>query len=164
VLCAYPPQVGMSSTLEYAVFSPNRAGLRSLVRWGKRFPERCWAVEGAGGLGRSVALRLVAAGEGRGRTRQVRFPSPSSRHGQYPQERPGGCLSRCPGRLRDERLADVGQEEHCEILRMLPKDERTSSRSAPSTAYMHCLEISLRAELRRTSQRRRPLVCCAACA
>ncbi len=26
--------------LEYAVFSTNRAGLRSLARWGKRFPER----------------------------------------------------------------------------------------------------------------------------
>ena len=49
--------------LEYAVFSTNRAGLRSLARWGKRFPERCWAVEGDGGLGRSVALRLVAAEE-----------------------------------------------------------------------------------------------------
>ena|SRR5215212_7823562 len=49
--------------LEYAVFSTNRAGLRSLIRWGKRFPERCWAVEGAGGLGRAVALRLVATGE-----------------------------------------------------------------------------------------------------
>jgi transposase len=49
--------------LEYAVFSTNRAGLRSLARWGKRFPERRWAVEGAGGLGRFVALRLVAAGE-----------------------------------------------------------------------------------------------------
>lgn len=26
--------------LEYAVFSTNRAGLRSLGRWAKRFPER----------------------------------------------------------------------------------------------------------------------------
>jgi hypothetical protein len=49
--------------LEYAVFCTNRAGLRSLQRWGKRFPERRWAVEGAGGLGRYLALRLVAAGE-----------------------------------------------------------------------------------------------------
>jgi transposase len=50
--------------LEYAVFSTSRAGLRSLARWAKRFPSRRWAVEGAGGLGRSaVALRLVAAGE-----------------------------------------------------------------------------------------------------
>lgn len=40
--------------LEYAVFSTNRPGLRSLARWGKRFPKRRWAVEGAGGLGRSV--------------------------------------------------------------------------------------------------------------
>jgi transposase len=27
--------------LEYADFSTDRAGLRSLVRWGKRFPEHC---------------------------------------------------------------------------------------------------------------------------
>ncbi len=41
--------------LEYAVFATNRAGLRSLTRWAKRFSERRWAVEGASGLGRPVA-------------------------------------------------------------------------------------------------------------
>ena len=38
--------------LERASFSQDRAGLRSLERWAKRFPERRWAVENAGGLGR----------------------------------------------------------------------------------------------------------------
>jgi hypothetical protein len=37
--------------LERASFPQNRAGLRSLERWAKRFPERRWAVENAGGLG-----------------------------------------------------------------------------------------------------------------
>jgi transposase len=37
--------------LERATFPQNRAGLRTLERWAKRFPERRWAVENAGGLG-----------------------------------------------------------------------------------------------------------------
>jgi transposase len=49
--------------LERANFPQDRAGLRSLERWAKRFCERRWAVENAGGLGRHLAGRLVAAGE-----------------------------------------------------------------------------------------------------
>jgi transposase len=49
--------------VERATFPQNRAGLRSLERWAKRFGERRWAVENAGGLGRHLAGRLAAAGE-----------------------------------------------------------------------------------------------------
>ncbi len=49
--------------VERAIFLQNRAGLRSLERWAKRFPERRWAVENSGGLGRRLARRLAAAGE-----------------------------------------------------------------------------------------------------
>jgi len=49
--------------LERASFPQDRAGLRALERWAKRSPERRWAVENAGGLGRHLAGRLVAAGE-----------------------------------------------------------------------------------------------------
>src|SRR5215211_3192135 len=49
--------------LERASFPQDRAGLRSLERWAKRFPERRWAVENAGGLGRYLAGRLAASGE-----------------------------------------------------------------------------------------------------
>ena len=49
--------------LEHASFPQNSAGLRSLERWAKRFPERRWAVENAGGLGRHLAQRLAASGE-----------------------------------------------------------------------------------------------------
>jgi hypothetical protein len=49
--------------LERASFPQNRAGLRALERWAKRFPERRWAVENACGLGRHLAVRLAAAGE-----------------------------------------------------------------------------------------------------
>jgi transposase len=41
----------------------DRTGLRCLERWAKRFPERSWAMENSGGLGRHLAARLTAAGE-----------------------------------------------------------------------------------------------------
>ena len=53
----------MGELVERASFLHNRAGLRALQRWAKRFPERRWAVENAGGLGRHLAGRLAAAGE-----------------------------------------------------------------------------------------------------
>ena len=37
--------------LECAAFPQDRSGLKSLERWARRFPERRWAVENAGGLG-----------------------------------------------------------------------------------------------------------------
>ena len=49
--------------VERGGFPQNRAGLRSLERWAKRFPERRWAVENASGLGRHLAGRLATAGE-----------------------------------------------------------------------------------------------------
>jgi transposase len=49
--------------LERAGFSQSHSGLRALERWAKRFPERRWAMENSGGLGRYLAGRLAAAGE-----------------------------------------------------------------------------------------------------
>ena len=45
--------------IECASFPQNRAGLRALERWAKRFPKHRWAVENAGGLGRYLAQRLA---------------------------------------------------------------------------------------------------------
>jgi transposase len=39
------------------------AQTEKLVGWAAAWPERTWAVEGAGGLGRMLAQQLVAAGE-----------------------------------------------------------------------------------------------------
>src|SRR5215213_5605395 len=52
-----------SELLERANFPQDGAGLRSLERWAKRFPEHRWAVENAGGLGRHLAVRLAGSGE-----------------------------------------------------------------------------------------------------
>jgi Transposase len=52
-----------SELFERASFPQDRTGLRALGRWAKRFPERRWAVENAGGLGRHLAVRLAGSGE-----------------------------------------------------------------------------------------------------
>jgi hypothetical protein len=44
--------------LEGANFAQDRAGLRELECWAKRFPERQWALKGANGLGRHLAQKL----------------------------------------------------------------------------------------------------------
>jgi transposase len=38
-------------------------GYRALRQWAGRWPQRCWAVEGAHGIGRALAQRLVGDGE-----------------------------------------------------------------------------------------------------
>jgi transposase len=53
----------LGALLERASFPQDRTGLRALERWAKRFPERRWALENAGGLGRHLAVRLAASGE-----------------------------------------------------------------------------------------------------
>ena len=54
---------GQGELLEHASFDSGRSGLRTLVRWAKRFPERRWAVEGANGMGHLLARHLVALDE-----------------------------------------------------------------------------------------------------
>jgi transposase len=49
--------------LERTEFPADRKGLRALERWVANFPRRKWAIEGANGLGRTLAHRLASAGE-----------------------------------------------------------------------------------------------------
>ena len=44
-------------------FETSTAGCRELLRLARQWPERVWAVEGANGIGRPVAQRLLADGE-----------------------------------------------------------------------------------------------------
>ena len=44
-------------------FGTDRDGYRQLLAAGRKWPERCWAVEGCQGVGRHLAQRLVADGE-----------------------------------------------------------------------------------------------------
>jgi hypothetical protein len=44
-------------------FGTDAAGYRQLLRAARQWPQRVWAVEGANGIGRPVAQRLLADGE-----------------------------------------------------------------------------------------------------
>ena len=44
-------------------FGTDRDGYREMLREGRRWPDRVWAVEGCNGVGRHLAQRLVADGE-----------------------------------------------------------------------------------------------------
>jgi transposase len=106
--------------VERATFPQNRAGLRSLERWAKRFPERRWAVENAGGLGRHLAVRLAAAGES-----VVDVPPKLSARvrvlstGNARKNDGVDALATALAAWRHERLAAVDPEAASEVLRLL---------------------------------------------
>jgi transposase len=106
--------------IERASFPQNRAGLRALERWAKRFPKRRWAVENAGGLGRHLAGRLVATGES-----VVDVPPKLSARvrvlstGNARKNDRLDALATALAASRNERLATVDPEAESEVLRLL---------------------------------------------
>jgi transposase len=108
--------------LERASFPQDRAGLRALESWAKRFSERRWAVENASGLGRHLAGRLTAAGESvvdvppklSARVRVL-----SSFAGNARKNDGLDALATALAASRNDRLAPVEPESESEVLRLL---------------------------------------------
>ena len=129
--------------VEGARFSQNRAGLRALERWSKRFPERRWAVENAGGLGRHLAQRLSAAGES-----VVDVPPKLSARvrvlstGNSRKNDRLDALATALAAWRNERLAVVDPEAGSEVLRLL--SERRGDLVAERTRALNRLHGFLR--------------------
>src|SRR5215211_632954 len=129
--------------LERARFSQNRTGLRSLERWARRFPERRWAVENAGGLGRHLAERLAAAGEP-----VVDVPPKLSARvrvlstGNARKNDGLDALAIALAASRNERLADVDPETASEAMRLL--SERRDDLVAERTRALNRLHGLLR--------------------
>jgi transposase len=129
--------------LERASFSQNRAGLRALELWAKRFPECRWAVENAGGLGRHLAGRLAAAG---GSVVDVP-PKLSARvrvlsTGNARKNDGVDALATALAASRNERLAAVDPEAASEVLRLL--SERREDLVAERTRALNRLHALLR--------------------
>ena len=106
--------------IERASFPQDRTGLRSLERWAKRFHERRWAVENAGGLGRHLAVRLAATGESvvdvpPKLSARVRVLSTSNSRKSDELD----ALATALAASRNERLAPVDPEAASEVLRLL---------------------------------------------
>jgi transposase len=134
--------------VDHEVFPANRKGLRALERWGQRFCERRWAVEGAAGIGRPVAQRLAAVGES-----VVDVPpklSSKARLLSTGNARKNDRLDAtftAQAALRNERLARVSPEDgdddaHIEVLRMLT--ERREDLVAERTRALNRLHVLLR--------------------
>jgi len=116
--------------------------LRSLERWAKRFPERRWAVENAGGLGRHLAVRL-AAGES-----VVDVPPKLSARvrvlstGNTRKNDGVDALATALAALRNGRLTAVDPEAASEVLRLL--SERREDLVAERTRALNRLHELLR--------------------
>src|SRR5215212_4747522 len=129
--------------VERASFPQNRAGFRALERWAKRFPERRWAVENAGGLGRYLAARLAAAGES-----VVDVPPKLSARvrvlssGNARKNDGLDALAIALAASRNERLAAVDPESDSEVLRLL--SERREDLVAERTRALNRLHGLLR--------------------
>jgi transposase len=129
--------------LERAAFPQDRAGLRRLERWARRFPEHRWAVENAGGLGRHLAVRLAAAGES-----VVDVPPKLSARvrvlstGNARKNDGVDALATALAASRNERLAAVDPEAASEALRLL--SERREDLVAERTRALNRLHALLR--------------------
>jgi len=131
--------------LERASFSQDRSGIRSLERWAKRFPQRRWAVENAGGLGRYLAVRLAGSGESvvdvppklSARVRVL-----SSFAGNARKNDGVDALATALAASRNDRLATVDPEAASEALRLL--SERREDLVAERTRALNRLHALLR--------------------
>jgi transposase len=129
--------------LERASFPQSRAGSRALERWARRFPERRWAVENAGGLGRYLAGMLAASGES-----VVDVPPKLSARvrvlstGNARKNDELDALATALAASRNERLAAVDPEAATEVLRLL--SERREDLVAERTRALNRLHGILR--------------------
>jgi transposase len=129
--------------LERASFQQDSAGLRSLERWAKHFPERRWAVENAGGMGRHLAGRLAAAGES-----VVDVPPKLSARvrvlstGNARKNDGVDALAIALAASRNDRLAAVDPEVGSEAMRLL--SERREDLVAERTRALNRLHALLR--------------------
>jgi transposase len=131
-------------------FPANRKGMRALERWAKGFPERRWAVEGAAGIGRPLAQKLLAGGE-----QVVDVPPKLSARvrvlstGNARKNDRLDATFTALAALRNGRLASVqpedGPDGHAEILRLLT--ERREHLVAERTRSLNRLHVLLLRDL-----------------
>ena len=113
--------------------SASQAG--QLVAWAADWPERTWAIEGAGGLGHLLAQQLLAAGE---RVLDVQ-PKLGARvrllaTGASNKNDPNDARSVAVAALRSASRQDVRAEDHAAVLKVWSKRHRDLGRSPNQVA------------------------------
>jgi transposase len=111
------------------------AQTEKLVGWAAAWPERTWAIEGAGGLGRLLAQQLVAAGE---RVLDVQ-PKLASRvrllqAGDTNKNDPNDALSVAVAALRSRVQRQVTADDYAAVLKVWSKRHRDLARNRNQVA------------------------------
>src|SRR6266550_9414053 len=107
--------------------SAGQAG--KLIGWAAAWPERTWAVEGAGGLGHLLAQQLVAAGE-----RVLDVPPKLAARvrllqaGDTNKNDPNDALSVAVAAMRSKAPRPVLAEDHAVVLKVWAKRHRDLAR------------------------------------
>jgi transposase len=119
------------------------SGYRQLLRWAKQFPQRCWAIEGARGLGRHLAQWLVARGENvldvpSTATARVRELSRGSRRKTDVID---AAAAACVAALQGD-ATPVSEEDHTTVFAML--EERRANLAAQRVRVANQLHAVLR--------------------
>jgi len=107
---------------------------RTLLAWAAAWPQRTWAVEGAGGVGHLLAQQLLAAGE---RVLDV-APKLGARvrllaAGDTNKNDPNDARSVAVAALRSPSCRQVTADDHAAVLKVWSKRHRDLGRTAPSS-------------------------------
>jgi transposase len=105
-----------------------RAGVKQLehlLDWATKWPERTWAIEGAGGLGYLLAQQLVAAGERvldvpPKLAARVRLLATSSTNKNDPNDARSVAIAA----LRSSHVTEIRAEDHAAIMKVWAKRRR----------------------------------------
>jgi transposase len=117
-------------TLDQVKVRACAARAERLLAWAAAWPQRTWAVEGAGGLGHLLAQQLVAAGE---RVLDVQ-PKLAARvrllaAGDVNKNDPNDARSVAVAALRSAACPPVRADDHAAVLKIWAKRHRDLSRS-----------------------------------
>jgi transposase len=99
--------------------------LEHLLDWATRWPERTWAIEGAGGLGYLLAQQLVAAGERvldvqPKLAARVRLLATSSTNKNDPNDARSVAITA----LRSPEVTEIRAEDHAAVMKVWAKRRR----------------------------------------
>jgi transposase len=126
-------------------FPTDTSGYRLLLRYAAQWPDRIWAVEGANGIGRPLAQRLLATGQ-----RVLDVPAKLAARarvfdtGQGRKTDPADAHAIVIVALRDKGLREVSADPELTVLRLLcdRRDELSKVR-AQALNRMHRLFLEL---------------------
>jgi transposase len=106
-----------------------------LLGWAAAWPERTWAVEGAGGLGHLLAQQLLAAGE-----RVLDVPPKLAARvrllatGDTNKNDPNDARSVAVAALRSRGVGEVSRDDHAAVLKVWSKRHRDLGRTRTQVA------------------------------